>query len=88
MESKTLADFEGFAELDPEKALKMINTQKDILTPMVKAQNDRLQGHDCPFCGQPVEIKLHPKPFVGGKPLPRYIGRCAHCKVDGILIDG
>jgi hypothetical protein len=87
VEEKTLADFKGFKTMDRGHILKLLEGHEDIITPAAKAQQEKLQGHDCPYCGSPLDMVLQPKPFGRGV-LPKFMGECKRCKVSGILIDG
>jgi hypothetical protein len=81
-----LTDF-SFTPLDPEKTLEIVKQHPDILTPLATAQQAKLRGNTCTQCGASLEVRLAPVPFSPQRILPRYIGSCPRCKVDGAILD-
>jgi hypothetical protein len=76
----------GFETLKEEDTKKLLEGHRDILTPMVKAQHERLSQQSCPSCGGRLELSLAPRPFTANSPLPRYIGKCLSCKDENINV--
>lgn len=86
-EPKTLADFKDFKPMSKDRILQLLEGHRDVLTPAAQAQQQKLQGHECPYCGDPLDVVLQPKPFARGKVLPRHMGECKKCKISGVIID-
>jgi hypothetical protein len=82
--------------MDPNLVRQLIQDQEDIITPLVKAENERYKKLHCPICRQdgckkrikPPKVIITEKgqqvvesPF-GSSPLPYGYAVCSHCDTE------
>ena len=70
----------GFSALPPGMAKRLIQGIDDQLTPLAKAQQQRIARMPCPRCHSAMEPHIHAAhAFTPGELLPRTLARCVDC---------
>lgn len=71
-------------EMDPELIKKILESQEDLLSPLVKAEHEILKNVTCPDCGSNESRRsVNPTtPFSNGAATPNYIFKCLKCSTE------
>jgi len=68
-----------FREMDPEKIRELLKGHEDVLTPAVRADEERLRRVRC-TCGGTVQRTLDPKQaYLPGALTPNWQASCLAC---------
>ena len=67
--------------MDPEEVLKLLEGQKDIITPLAEERESFYKNQQCPTCGSTSFTKNTNSriAFRGNDPIARYVLICQDC---------
>lgn len=82
----------SFKELDPQEIQAILDTKdengellyQDVLTPLVKSEEELQRNSSCPKCGAYASTPIlnSQRPFSPSSPLPNKILRCIVCSTE------